>query len=78
MAGPDILGHKPNRHGGMMSDRLKQTKYAALRKFRLTNNQGDLQSYKDSRNSFKKLCKLKKKPVSISRTTKTYRGKIEP
>ena len=41
-------------------DRLKRTKYAALRKFRLTNNQGDLQSYKDSRNSFKKLCKLKK------------------
>ena len=33
-------------------DRLKKTKYAALRKFRLTYNQGDLQNYKDSRNSF--------------------------
>ena len=41
-------------------DRLKRTKYAALQKFRLTYNQGDLQSYKDSRNSFKNICKLKK------------------
>ena len=40
-------------------DRLKKTKYAALRKFRLTNNQCDLQNYKESRNSFKNLYKLK-------------------
>ena len=59
-------------------DRLKQTKYAALRKFRLTNNQDDLQSYKDNRNSFKKLCKLKKELIFISITTKLIEAKPNP
>ena len=39
---------------------LKQKKYAALRRFRESNEIADLRKYKDQRNLFKHACQLKK------------------
>ena len=41
---------------------LKQKKYAALRRFRESNEISDLRKYKDQRNLFKHSCRLKKQP----------------
>ena len=59
-------------------DKIKQTKYAALRRFRNTNTAVDLQVYKDIRSSFKNTCKRKKEQYLSQQRKKLIDNRSHP
>ena len=53
-------------------------KYKSLRKFRMTNDNGDLDTYKENRKNFQNICKIKKNQYFAQQRQKLMESRSNP